>query len=294
MLSFAMLEDRYRHQYNRDPYLGMKLGNGAYVKYDPVGDCFIAYRVGRVYEFLPDPLPNDPKKQRHVRLPKALWELHAYAEIHRSKLVVLEPVKQKFLDYFGVECMSSRTIKLSGNTWKFKDQTGNGHAPVIIENGIMIITGAPKVRVFDAERRKEMNDLIKEIRNLMRVRHKLGAFNTLTQNEVNEYVISKLNMTKWDVFDTPTEFIKLMKAVNGEDFKSFYPLLWLADRYSWHTKNNYSQVDWTAKFNALIDHMREKMRKELGVVSYVEATERSADQSDGSMEAERGDELREM
>lgn len=36
---------------------------------------------------------------------------------------------------------------------------------------------------------------------------------------------------------------------------------------------NFGRIDWVARYNNLVDRMREKMRRELGVVEYVEAGE---------------------
>lgn len=61
----------------------------------------------------------------------------------------------------------------------------------------------------------------------------------------------------------------------NENFKSFYPLLWLADKKWYYRDNNanFGRIDWIARYNNLVDRMREKMRRELGVVEYVEADE---------------------
>ena len=89
---------------------------------------------------------------------------------------------------------------------------------------------------------------------------------------------------------------ELMQAVDPENFKTFYPLLWLADKnqYCRNDNENFGRVDWVARYNNLVDRMREKMRRELGVVEYVEADERSADSPNGRVEADRANELREV
>ena len=154
----------------------------------------------------------------------------------------------------------------------------------------------PKVRVMDSKKRNEMNRMIQSIRNLMKVRTKLGAFDKLTPAQVDEYMRQTSGGNKWRVLNSPAKFLELMQAVDPENFKSFYPLLWLADK-SWYVSKralNYGRIDWVARYNNLIDRMREKMRRELGVVEYVEADERSADSPDGCVEADRANELREV
>lgn len=191
--------------------------------------------------------------------------------------------------------------KLSGRTWTYKDnarnrQEINGDLPIMIKDDKLSSLTPPKVRVMDSEKRNEMNRMIQSIRNLMKVRTKLGAFDKLTPTQVDKYMRQTNGVSKWQVFNSPAKFLELMQAVDPENFKSFYPLLWLADK-NWYYENNnenFGRVDWVARYNNLVDRMREKMRRELGVVEYVEADERSADSPDGCVEADRTDELREV
>lgn len=301
MLDYAAACSSYR--YGRDIYLGVKVRTGAFMKYDATEDCFVVSEVLSSYKTMPDPEPGKPDQVRHVRIAKALWSLRPYAKIYKDRVEILEPVHRNYLEMFGVSRTTSRTIKLSGSTWYYKDQQVNGDAPVILKDGVMTVTGAPKVRVMDSEKRNEMNRMIQSIRNLLKVRTKLGAFDKLTPAKVNEYMYQTNAVNKWQVFNNPAKFLnnpakflELLNAVNPEDFKSFYPLLWLADK-NWYYRNNndnYGRVDWVARYNNLVDRMREKMRRELGVVEYVEADERSADRPDGCVEADRADELREV
>lgn len=118
--------------------------------------------------------------------------------------------------------------------------------------------------------------MIQSVRNLMKVRAKLGAFDKLTPTQVDEHMRQTHGVNRWQVFDSPAKFLELMRAVDPEDFKSFYPLLWLADKSWWSYRDsneNYGRVDWVARYNNLVNRMREKMRRELGVVEYVEADE---------------------
>ena len=179
---------------------------------------------------------------------------------------------------FRVENFPSRTVKLSGRTWTYKDSTRNrqevnGDLPIMIKDDKLSSLTPPKVRVTDSEKRNEMNRMIQSIRNLMKVRTKLGAFDKLTPAQVDEYMRQASGGNKWQVFNSPAKFLELMQAVDPESFKSFYPLLWLADK-NWYYRNNnenFGRVDWVARYNNLVDRMREKMRRELGVVEYVEA-----------------------
>lgn len=294
MLDYAAACNSYR--YGRDIYLGVKVRTGAFMKYDATEDCFVVSEVLSLYKTMPDPEPGKPDQVRHVRLAKALWKTRPYAKIYKDRVEIIADVHRNYLEMFGVSRTTSRTVKLSGSTWYYKNQKINGDAPVIIKDGVMTVMGAPKVRVMDSEKRNEMNRMIQSIRNLMKVRTKLGAFDKLTPTQVDEYMRQTNGVNKWQVFNSPAKFLELMQAVDPENFKSFYPLLWLADK-NWYYKNNnenFGRVDWVARYNNLVNRMREKMRRELGVVEYVEADERSADSPDGCVEADRANELREV
>ena len=105
---------------------------------------------------------------------------------------------------------------------------------------------------------------------------------------VDNEIIAKFDGTT-EIPDHHRELIAIAHAIPGIRIH-------VADK-NWYYQNNndnYGRVDWVARYNNLVDRMREKMRRELGVVKYVEADERSADSSDGSMEADRANELREV
>lgn len=268
-----------RYQYVRDIYVGVKVRTGTYMKYDPAQDCFVVSEVMSQYAQLPDPVPGKPEQTRYVHTDKSLWEMRPYAKIFKDRIEIIAGVHNNYLEMFGIHRRSSRTVKLSGSTWTYKDQVLNGDTPVILKDGVLTVVNPPKVRVMDSKKRNEMNRMIQSIRNLMKVRTKLGAFDRLTPTQVDEYMCQTSGGNKWRVLNSPAKFLELMQAVDPEDFKSFYPLLWLADKAWYYRDNNenFGRVDWVARYNNLVDSMREKMRRELGVVEYVEADERSAD-----------------
>lgn len=66
-----------------------------------------------------------------------------------------------------------------------------------------------------------------------------GAAQTL-----DEYMRQTSGGGKWQVFNSPAKFLELMQAVDPENFKSFYPLLWLADNNLYCRNNeNFGRVD---------------------------------------------------
>ena len=287
MLDYANAARLYEGRKNK--HIGRKVRNRVYMLYYPQRDCFVVSELWSKYESVPD--PDRPGQSKYQQAPKERWDLRPFAEIHRTHILITQALHNTpMYALFRVESFASRTVKLSGRTWTYKDsarnrQEINGDLPIMIKDDKISSLTPPKVRVMDSEKRNEMNRMIQSIRNLMKVRTKLGAFDKLTPAQVDEYMCqtSGWQVSKWQVFNNPAKFLELLNAVNPEDFKSFYPLLWLADK-NWYDRNyneNFERVDWVARYNNLVDRMREKMRRELGVVEYVEADERSADSPDG-------------
>lgn len=263
----------------KDKHIGRKVRNRVYMKYYPARDCFVVSELLSNYERVPD--PNRPGHTRYQPVPKERWDLCPFAEVYRDRIVITRAIHNTpMYALFRVGSYASRTVKLSGRTWTYKDsarnrQETNGDLPIMIKDDKISSLTPPKVRVMDSEKRNEMNRMIQSIRNLMKVRTKLGAFDKLTPTQVDEHMRQTNGVSKWQVFNNPAKFLELMQAVDPEDLKSFYPLLWLADR-NWYYRNNhenFGRVDWVARYNNLVDYMREKMRRELGVVEYVEADE---------------------
>lgn len=298
MLDYANAARLYEGR--KDKHVGHEVRNRVYMKHDPARDCFVVSELWSKRESVPD--PDRPGQTKYQQAPKERWDIRPFAEVYRDRIMITRAFHNTpMYALFRVESFTSRTVKLSGRTWTYRDsarnrQEINGDLPIMIKDDKLSSLTPPKVRVMDSEKRNEMNRMIQSIRNLMKVRTKLGAFDKLTPTQVDKYMRQTNGVNKWQVFNSPAKFLELMQAVDPENFKSFYPLLWLADK-NWYSKTsneNFGRVDWVARYNNLVDRMREKMRRELGVVEYVEADERSADSPDGCVEADRADELREV
>ena len=266
----------------KDKHVGRKVRNRVYMKYDPARDCFVVNELLSTCQWVPD--PNRPGHVKYQRAPKERWKVRPFAEIYRDRIMITGAIHNTpMYELFRVASYVSRTVKLSGRTWFYKDSTRNfqkinGDLPIMIKDDKISSLTPAKVRVMDSEKQNEMNRMIRSIRNLIKVRTKLGAFDKLTPMQVDEHMWQINIERRWQVFDNPAKFLELLNAVNPEDLKSFYPLLWLADG-NWYYRNyrnnadSYGRVDWVARYNNLINRMREKMRRELGVVKYVEADE---------------------
>lgn len=259
----------------KDKHVGRKVRNRVYMKHDPARDCFVVSELWSKHEIVPD--PDRPGHSKYQQAPKERWDVRPFAEVYRDRIMITRALHNTpMYALFRVESFASRTVKLSGRTWTYKDsarnhQEVNGDLPIMIKDDKLSSLTPPKVRVMNSEKRNEMNRMIQSIRNLMKVRTKLGAFDKLTPMQVDEYMGQTNRVNKWQVFNNPAKFLELMQAVDPENFESFYPLLWLVDK-NWYCKNsneNFGRVDWVARYNNLVDRMREKMRRELGVVEYV-------------------------
>ena len=274
MLDYAIATRMYEGRKNK--HIGRKVWNRVYMKHDPARDCFVVSELWPKYESVPD--PTNPKQVKYQKSPKERWDLRPFAEVYRDRIVITRALRNTPLyALFRVRSYAPRTVKVSGRTWFYKDsarnrQEINGELPIMIKDDKLSSLTPPKIRVMDSEKRKEMNQMIQSVRNLIRVRTKLGAFNKVTPAQIFEHMRQLALLNRWDVFNHPAKFLELMRAVDPEDIKSFYPLLWLAD-VSWYFRDHnksFGHVDWVARYNALIDRMREKMRRELGVVDYVD------------------------
>lgn len=278
MLDYATAARLYEGR--KDKHIGRKVHNRVYMKHDPTRDCFVVSELWSKYEHVPD--PNRPGKTKYQKAPKKRWTLHPIAEVYRDHIVILRALHNTpMYALFRVESFASRTVKLSGCTWVYTDSAGrsqkiNGDLPIMIKDDTLTPMIPPRVRVFDHKKRNEMNRMIQSIRNMIRVRAKLGAFDKLTPAQISEYIRQtpwdSPWHSKWQVLYSPSRFIALMQAVDPENLKSFYPLLWLMSD-DWHyyrnSNENFGYVDWVARYNSLVNRMREKMRRELGVVDYV-------------------------
>lgn len=275
MLDYATAARLYEGR--KDRHTGRKVYNRIYMKLDPARDCFVVSELWQTYEHVPD--PNCPGKLKYQKAPKKRWNLRPLAEVYRDRIVITRTLHNTPLyALFRVKSFASRTIKLTGCTWIYTDSAGgsqkiNGDLPIMIKDDKLSSLMPPKIRVMDSEKRNEMNRMIQSIRNLIKVRTKLGAFDKLTPAQVSEYIRqTPWWVDEWQGFYSPGRLIELMQAVDPENLKSFYPLLWLMDnsRYYRDSDENFGRVDWVARYNSLVDRMREKMRRELGVVDYVE------------------------
>lgn len=267
-MNYAQAKDWYKH---RDPYVGCQLSRYVYFKYDPKEDCFVVKQLMSKYQYVPDPEPDNVENKKYA-VHKSLWQFRPFAKIYKDRTEVFFEAPSKCTEAIGLSHFKPGSKKLSGRLWRYHGCPDvQGELPVIIRNGKLTVT-PPKVRMTDREKRIEMNRMIQKIRKLLTVRTKIGAFKNVTHEVVKAHAGKHGIARRWQIMNNPAEFLKLMNAVDESDITTFYPLLYLAEQVSWYTAHNKinDEGSWVQYFNKLVDSMRERMRTELGVVTYVE------------------------
>ena len=263
------------YQGRLDEVTGRKIRTNGWMKYDDKRDCFVLSEVVARYKQLPNGSWQRCSDKKE-------WTMKPYAEIYPDRVVILRNVHNNYLDSFGVLHVRPTSNKFTGRLWRLFERKGHayhtlhevtGDAPIVLKNGKLSVAGGVKQRVVDNELRKEMNRMIQKIRRLLIVRVKLGAFDNVTHQMLTSHANKHGYASKWQILHSPKEFLELLQAVVETDIETFYPILWLADR-RWYYHN--SEQGFTAgrdvvkMYNKLIDSMRERIRRELGVVEYVE------------------------
>lgn len=251
--------------------LGRKIRTYAWMNYDPQRDCYVLTEVTPLrapsYKLLPRKL-----------LPRDQWKQRPYAEIYRDRVEILRDVHNNYLRHFGLYHTCSKTNKLAGRSWEYRGEyQGNGETPLTLKNDKVIFSKPPAQRVVDNELRKEMNRMIQKIRALFKVRIKLGAFKNITFADLDAHAKTRKLGYRWQICDSGAQFLRILREVDENDITSFYSLLWLIDPHQYwyvaHKASHVSPDELLRLFNLVVDGCREKMRKTLGVVKYVEVAE---------------------
>lgn len=277
----------------KDKVLGRKIRTTAWMKHDPKRDCFVLSEVLSKYEFV-----KGSGFSRYKALPKEQWHLRPYAEIYRDRIVVLREVHNNCIEAMGIRNDRSKTVKFSGRTWthfrmeQYKrvtiDQI-NGDAPITLMGGKLSAAVPPMKRVVNNDLRIEMNRMIRKIRQLLTVRVKLGAFDGLTHGDLIAHAEKNNYGSKWQLYQKPEEFLKLLQAVTEDDLTTFYPILWMSDRAWYIERKDTSFINGrnvVQLYENFINSMRERIRRELGVVKYVEVAASDAGADCASNEAQ--------
>jgi len=192
-----------------------------------------------------------------------------YLEIFPDRTVVLRKVHNTNLYPFDISHQRIKSVKQQGDEWRFHGgEPVTGTTPVTLKDGVLTTATPALVRVVDDTKRKELNDMIKKIRNLLRVRTKIGAFNGISPKDV---LMSLQGKNRRHYEHNADEFLKLLTDVDENDIKTFYPVLAVSDNRGYYgSTNDYPQNwDWVRQFNLMVSRMRVATRESAGVDKYV-------------------------
>lgn len=242
-------EAKRRYEGRRDKVLGRKVRRDGWMQYDAARDCYVLTEVLSKYA-----LDEGTNKQKRTT-DKARWTVKPYIEIYREQIVILRQIHNSFLSNFGVTHYRARTNKFLGRQWQLLTREKHGwrqlaklvsEAPIVVKDNTLLATNAQKERMVD--------------------------------NELQQHTLRNGYSSKWTILSRPKDFLGLLKAVTEDDIETFYPILWLSVR-GWYRPSDSSFThgrDVVAMYNNLIDSMRERIRRELGVVSYVQVADPDA------------------
>ncbi len=173
------------------------------------------------------------------------------------------------LSALGITVQSARTKAhngvefhwISGNrVTGFKRVTTVGAFPIQVVGGQLIVS-KPGVRTIDEEKRRAFNAKLREIRNVFRIRAKLGVFDNFHIQAVRK-----------KYYKDNASFVKLLMDVDVSNLDTFEPILGAMFQYFWpHNSVTISDTkeDLLKRFDLTVDRFRESCKRELDVVTYV-------------------------
>lgn len=258
-----------------DKHLGRRIARDIWLKYDSERDCFVCSQVWSKYKV--DAKDSaDLGYTRYKRMGKDEWDMRPYAEIFRDRVVViLETSNHRLGTDFNLRAYQLTSNSTDGLAWYYGRKSGGnvralGSLPVTINLVTEeLIPSAPRVRTFNKEKQKELNALIAGIRRELKVRYKLGAFNSVPTDELVKSVIEAVggHVSKYQVMSTPGYLHHILCMVTTDDIKSFYPLICVLRWYR-GSHNSNSFPDLPKIFEQLISSRKEDIRLMTGVVYY--------------------------
>ena len=280
--------------------LGWRAKNGVYYDYDAARDCYVYSEVRRTYGKTKVTRPDHTGKmveyEEHRVNKHDLWTKNPYAEVYKDRVVIHSCIGNHVLKPFDGTSFKPKSIKLSGKRWVFGDAEATGDLPLTYyyDPERIEFSSPPKVRTFDKEKQKLLNEQIKRLKRMVGVRSKLGALKNVKVEDL-EKALHAHRADYYIYLRHADSFKALLDTVTEDDITTFYPVMMLAQincGWSWKHSNEKTGIDWEVRFEKLITTMREKLRLASGAVSYVEVDEPSQHREDDGVEADRPDELR--
>lgn len=240
-----------RHRRKTCKVTGWRLSPYVFLKQD--GDDFVVFQLGSGMKY-------DNNSRRYTRIPineREVVEPELFRITRHSEYKVCDA---RYMYELGFRISKTDRRQSDGYYfWApgFEDVTGA--FPIFISNkGIRV---SPEgVRTIDNEKRLEFNRKLKAIRNIFRVRAKLGAFNHFTRKNIEEYVRKR----------TFKDVLSIIDHIDVENLDTFLPLFNEMFRYRYDfSRLSIADMDLVREFNLYINRTRESAKRALGIVTFV-------------------------
>lgn len=240
-----------RHHQKSCRVMSWRLSPCVFLKQD--GDDFVVFKLGPSMKY-------DNNSRQYTRIPineREVIEPELFRITRHGEYKVCNAVYAYELGF-----RISRTNRRQSDGchfWAFGIDAITGAFPIFISNkGIRV---SPEgVRTIDNEKRLEFNRKLKAIRNIFRVRAKLGAFNHFTRRNIEEYVQKR----------TFKDVLGIIDHIDVENLDTFLPLFneMFRHRYDF-SRLSIADMDLVHEFNLYINRTREAAKQALGVVTFV-------------------------
>lgn len=273
MLDYTQAEKLFEGRL--DKYLGRRIATGMWLKYDPERDCYVCSQVWSQYK-VDAKASAELGYNKYIKVGKDEWDMRPYAEIFRDRVTIIsESNNHRLRNDFNLYSYRPTSNATDGTEWRYGRKSGGvakavGSLPVTINLVTEeLIPTAPRVRTFNKEKQKELNALIARVRRELKVRYKLGAFNSVPKDELIKSMVEVVgnHVSQYKVLSSPEYIYPILRAVTADDIKSFYPLVCLLRWYRGIHGTDRSP-DLPKIFEQLISSRKEGIRLATGVVYY--------------------------
>lgn len=240
-----------QHRRKSCKVMGWRLSPYVFLKQD--GDDFVIFKLGSSLKY-------DDNNRRYVQIPSSEREIvdpELFRITRHGEYKVCSAVYAHELGFR----ISKTNRRQSDGYYFWAPGFGNvtGAFPIFISNsGIRV---SPEgIRTIDNEKRLQFNRKLKAIRNVFRVRAKLGVFNHFTKKHIEEYVRHK----------NFRDVLSIIDHIDVENLDTFLPLFNEMFHYRYNIgRLSIADMDLVHEFNLYINRTRETAKRALGVVTFV-------------------------
>ena len=286
--------------------IGTKLTKDIWLNYDEANDRYtLSFVWSRYYEVvttvnMPDGTTEEQKKSKYAGASERdKYTMRSIGYIYKDHAHIFHPdrltgsnrtARNFFKSCFNCTYRKSPGVKIKGFEWTFFreglsywERTYGAGEVVLSGAGLRVYpdgrreaTEPVMVRVHKKEQQNAMNRHIKAVRRMLTLRAKLGGFNSVDWVAKAAEFKEAYGGRGQQVIQKPAQVNDMFMAINGEDFTTMLPVLWLAachNTSSYWLEPKWNEIsaayDWTGAFNRLVDSVREGLRNEQGAVEYV-------------------------